>query len=179
MATYNLNTKDVLGTAATTIGAYRSDMFTANAKVVEAVLDVGKLIENGYTQVNNDVFELLKIPAGNLVVAAGAEVMTAFDGTSVTVDIDFAGGDDIVDGGDVSAAGFLASGTNGQANVVTTGAASTFTQFVSTEDTIDVTLTNSATDVTTGVLRVYALVVDMNEYGGAGIASEVVRDQLA
>ena len=71
---------------------------------------------------------------------AGAEVLTAFNGTSPTVDIDFAAGDDIIDGGDVTSAGFLAEGTNGQANDVVTGAASTFTQFVTTTDTIDVKL---------------------------------------
>ena len=81
---------------------------------------------------------------------AGAEVLTAFDGSSPTVDIDFAEGDDIIDGGDVSSAGFLAEGTNGQANDVVTGAASTFTQFVTTTDTIDVKLIASSADVTTG-----------------------------
>ena len=39
----------------------------------------------------------------------------SFDGSSPT-DIDFAAGDDIIDGGDVSSAGFLAEGSKGQAN---------------------------------------------------------------
>ena len=91
-----------------------------------------------------------------MVLFAGAEVETAFNGTSPTVDIDFAAGDDIVDGGDVSATGFLASGTNGQAMVVGTGSASTFTQHVTTTDTIDVKLIASSADVTSGILRVVA-----------------------
>jgi hypothetical protein len=111
------------------------------------------------------------------VLFAGAEVLTAFDGTSPTVDIDFAAGDDIVDGGDVTSAGFLAEGTNGQANDTMTGAASTFTQFVTTTDTIDVKLIASSADVTVGVIRVYACVVDVN--GAQELAAEVTRDALA
>ena len=84
------------------------------------------------------IFQLLEIPADTMVLFAGAYVEAAVDGTSPTVDIDFAAGDDIVDGGDVSSTGWLASGTNGQAMVVGTGAASTFTQHVTTTDTIDV-----------------------------------------
>ena len=49
---------------------------------------------------DGDVFNL-EIPAGVLVLNAGAEVMKAFN-SSVTADIDFAGGDDIVDGADVT-----------------------------------------------------------------------------
>ena len=105
---------------------------------------------------------------------AGAEVLTAFDGTSPTVDIDFAAGDDIIDGGAVNSAGFLAEGSNGQANDVVTGAASTFTQFVTTTDTIDVKLIAGSADVTSGVLRVYACVVDVN--GAQELATEVARD---
>ena len=55
-----------------------------------------------------------------------------------------------------------------------TGAASTFTQFVTTTDTIDVKLIASSADVTTGKLRVYACVVDVN--GAQELAAEVARD---
>ncbi len=178
MATFDMTSRNTAGVAADQIAAYRSGKFTANLRMVEAVLDISKVIAGGATIADGDIFQLLEVPAGNLVLFAGAEVETAFDGTSPTVNIDFAAGDDIVDGGDVSATGFLASGTNGQANAVTTGAASTFTQFVATADTIDVTLAAASSDVTEGVLRVYACVVDCNEYGGF-LPTEVVRDQLA
>ena len=105
-------------------------------------------------------------------------MLTAFDGTSPTVDIDFAAGDDIIDGGDVSSTGFLAEGTNGQANDVTTGAASLFTQFQSSTDTIDVKLIAGSADVTVGKLRVYACVIDCNGEHKQ-LADEVDRDQLA
>ena len=105
-------------------------------------------------------------------------MLTAFNGTSPTVDIDFAAGDDIIDGGDVSSAGFLAEGSNGQANDVVTGAASTFTQFVSTTDTIDVKLIAGSADVSSGKIRVYACVIDCNGEHQQ-LADEVDRDQLA
>ena len=141
-------------------------------RMVEAILDISKITD--YSCTNGDIFQLLEIPANTFVLFAGAEVLTAFDGTSPTVDIDFAAGDDIIDGGDVSSAGFLAEGTNGQANDTMTGAASTFTQFVTTTDTIDVKLIASSADVTTGKLRVYACVVDVN--GAQELAAEVARD---
>lgn len=142
------------------------------AYMVEATLDISKIAN--YTCTNGDVFQVLEIPAGTFIVAAGAEVLTAFDGTTPTVDIDFAAGDDIVDGQSVTSTGYLAAGSNGGANNT---AQSTFTQLVSTTDTIDVKLICAAANVTAGVLRVYAIVVDVD--GVADTAAEVDRDQLA
>ena len=142
------------------------------AYMVEAVLDISKI--DNYTCTNGDVFQVLELPAGTFVIAAGAEVLTAFDGTTPTVDIDFAAGDDIVDGGDVTATGQLAAGTNGGANLTSQA---TFTQLVSTTDTIEVKLIAASADVTEGKLRVYAVVVDLD--GVAETADEVDRDQLA
>lgn len=142
------------------------------AYVVEAILDIEKIAN--YSCTNGDVFQVLEIPAGSFIIAAGAEVLKAFDGTTPTVDIDFAGGDDIVDGGNVATLGYLAAGTNGGANLTSQA---TFTQLVSTTDTIDVTLIAASADVTEGRLRVYAIVVDVD--GVAETAEEVDRDQLA
>jgi len=142
------------------------------AYMVEAILDISKI--SNYTCVNGDIFQVLEIPAGTFIVAAGAQVLTAFDGTTPTVDIDFAEGDDIVDGGDVTATGYLAAGTNGGANLTSQ---STFTQLITTTDTIDVKLIAASADVTVGKLRVYAVVVDMNSVTSS--ADEVDRDQLA
>ena len=139
------------------------------AYMVEAVLDISKI--DNYTCTNGDVFQVLELPAGTFVIAAGAEVLTAFDGTTPTVDIDFAAGDDIVDGGDVTATGYLASGTNGAANTV---GGTTYTDFVATTDTIDVLVAAGANDVSSGVLRVYAVVCDLT--GVADLATEVARD---
>ena len=141
---------------------------------VEATLDIDDMVAKGYSGADGDVFQLLEIPAGVLVLNAGAEVMKAFN-SSVTADIDFAGGDDIVDGADVTSTGFCAAGTNGQTNTVVGSAASTYTQFVSTTDTIDVTLAGAAPS--TGRIRVYATLIDCNEQGAEPTAA--ARDALA
>lgn len=171
MATYDLtlgSTKS--STAANSIAAFPD--VRNQAYMVEAILDISKI--SNYTCVNGDIFQVLEIPAGTLIVAAGAEVLTVFNGTSPTVDIDFAEGDDIVDGGVVTSTGYLAAGTNGGANLTSQ---STFTQLITTTDTIDVKLIAASADVTSGKLRVYAVVVNMNTI--ANTADEVDRDQLA
>lgn len=171
MATYDLtlgSTKS--STAANSIAAFPD--VRNQAYMIEGILDISKIAN--YTCVNGDIFQVLEVPAGSFVIAAGAEVLTAFNGTTPTVDIDFAGGDDIVDGASVATTGYLAAGTNGGANST---AQTTFTQLVTAADTIDVTLAAASADVTAGKLRVYAIVIDMNTI--ANTADEVDRDQLA
>ena len=171
MATYDLTLGSTQSTeAASSIAALPAKR--RSAYMVEATLDISKI--SNYTCVNGDIFQVLEIPANTFIVAAGAEVLTVFNGTTPTVDIDFAAGDDIVDGGDVTATGYLAAGTNGGANLTSQV---TFTQLVTTTDTIDVKLIAASADVTAGKLRVYAVVVDLD--GIADLADEVDRDQLA
>ena len=172
MATFDMTASSTAGVNSDSIAVLPASRDGMNMRMVEAILDISKITD--YSCTNGDIFQLLEIPANTFVLFAGAEVLTAFDGSSPTVDIDFAEGDDIIDGGDVSSAGFLAEGSNGQANDTMTGAASTFTQFVTTTDTIDVKLIASSADVTTGKLRVYACVVDVN--GAQELAAEVARD---
>ena len=171
MATFNLRLGSTRSSTAANSIASLPDV-RKQAYMVEEILDISKIAN--YTCTNGDVFEVLEIPAGTFVVAAGAEVLTAFNGTTPTVDIDFAAGDDIVDGQSVTSTGYLAAGSNGGANNT---AQSTFTQLVTTTDTIDVKLICSAANVTSGILRVYAIVVDVD--GVADGADEVDRDQLA
>jgi len=176
MATFDMTSSATAGVNSNSIAVLQANRNGTAMRMVEAILDISKITD--YSCTDGDIFQLLEIPAGTLVLFAGAEVLTAFDGTSPTVDIDFAAGDDIIDGGDVSSAGFLAEGTNGQANDVTTGAASLFTQFQSATDTIDVKLIAGSADVTVGKLRVYACVIDCNGEHKQ-LADEVDRDQLA
>jgi hypothetical protein len=173
MATYNLTNGSVAGGANVTAGTYPD--VRNSAYMIEATLDVPALVKAGAftAAVTGDIFELLTVPAGTLVVAAGAEVITAFNGTTPTVDIDFAGGDDIVDGGDVTATGYLGAGSNGS-SIGTDGLQ--YTQFVTAADTIDVKLAVTG-NVTTGKLRVFAVVVDCNSI--QKLTDEVDRDQLA
>lgn len=175
MATYDMTSSATATVGASSIAAVPSRMAGDSVRTIEAYLDFTKLVASGdYTLATGDVFQLLEIPAGYLVLNAGAEVMTAFDGTT-TVDIDFAAGDDIVDGADVTSAGFCAAGTNGQTNTVVGSAASTYGQFLSATDTIDVTI--ASTDATVGVLRVYAVIMDCNAH--ASVPTTTDRDQLA
>ena len=76
----------------------------------------------------------------------------------------------------MSSTGRCASGTNGQADTVQVSASSTFTGLITTTDTIDVTLTG--TSVTTGVIRIDAVIIDLSDRD-AQRPTEVVRDQLA
>lgn len=176
MATFDMTSSATAGVNSNSIAVLQANRNGTAMRMVEAILDISKITD--YSCTDGDIFQLLEIPAGTFVMFAGAEVLTAFNGTSPTVDIDFAAGDDIIDGGDVSSAGFLAEGTNGQANDVVTGAASTFTQHVTTTDTIDVKLIAGSADVTTGKLRLYACVIDTNGEHKQ-LADEVDRDQLA
>jgi len=174
MATYDMTDADTVGVGADSIAVLPPKSDSHVAYTIQATLDIDDMVAKGYSGSDGDIFQLLEIPAGVLVINAGAEVMKAFN-SSVTADIDFAAGDDIIDGADVTSTGFCAKGTNGQTNVIGTGAASTYTQFVASTDTIDVLLAGAAP--TTGRLRVYATVVDCNEQGAEPTAA--ARDTLA
>ena len=173
MATFDMTSSATAGVNSNSIAAMPASRNGLNMRMVEAILDIEKITD--YSCTNGDIFQLLEIPANTMVLFAGAEVLKAFNGTTPTVDIDFAEGDDIVDGGDVTSTGFLASGTNGSA--MTTSGTLTFTQHVTTTDTIDVKLIAASADVTEGRLRVIACVADTN--GAQELATEVARDALA
>ena len=174
MATYDMTSSDTVGVGANSIAALPSKSDSHVAYTIEATLDIDDMVLKGYSGANGDIFQVLEIPAGCLIINAGAEVMKAFN-SSVTADIDFGEGDDIVDGADVTSAGFCSAGSNGQTNVIGTGSASTYTQFMTSTDTIDVKLAGAAP--TTGRLRVYATIVDCNEQGAEPAAA--ARDALA
>jgi len=172
-----MTAKATTGVSASSIASLQVTRPGSSMRMVDAILDVDAMTADGYSCTNGDIFQLLEIPANTFVLFAGAEVIKVFDGSSPTVDIDFAAGNDIVDGGVVTSTGILAEGTDGQSNDVITGADSLFECFVTTTDTIDVKLIAASADVTVGRLRVYACIVDVNGY--ADEADEVDRDQLA
>ena len=176
MATYDMTSSSTTGVSSNSIAVLPSETGMGAMRMVQAYLDIDALVAAGYSGADGDIFQLLEIPAGCLVLFAGAEVEKAFTG-SCTLDMDFAAGDDIIDGADITSTGFCAEGSNGQANDVTTGAASTFTQFVSSTDTIDCKIAGAAP--ATGRLRAYACIIDCNDLGAAGKATDVDRDQLA
>ena len=176
MATFDLTAKSTTGVGANSIAALPSNAGTHMVRTIQEYLDIDALIAAGNTIANGDVFQMLEIPAGTLVLNAGAEVMKAFT-SSCTLDMDFGGGDDIIDGADITSAGFCAAGSNGQTNTVVGSAASTYTQFIGTADTIDCTIAGAA--AATGRLRVYATVINCNDHGAVDKATEVDRDLLA
>ena len=176
MATYDMTSKDTTGVSSNSIATLPSQTGMGVMRMVQAYLDIDALVAAGYSGADGDIFQLLEIPADTMVLFAGAYVEAAVDGTSPTVDIDFAAGDDIVDGGDVSSTGWLAQGTNGTA--MTTAGTLAFTQHVTTTDTLDVKLIASSADVTSGRIRVVAGCVDTG-ISGRVRATEVSRDALA
>ena len=129
--------------------------------VVEKTFDVAKLIaDSTITAVTTgDVFQFIDVPAECYLLHAGAEVLTAFTGTSPTCDIDFAAGDDLVDGGDISSAGYLAKGTNGHVDYT---AVATFSNRITATDTIDVKLEFTGGTMSAGKMRVYAILADIS-----------------
>ena len=176
MATYDMTSKDTTGVSSNSIAVLPSPAGMGAMRMVQAYLDIDALVAAGYSGADGDIFQLIEIPAGTLVLFAGAEVEKAFTG-SCELDMDFAAGDDMIDGADITSTGFCAEGSNGQSNDVTTGAASLFTQFQSSTDTIDCKIAGAAP--ATGRLRAYACVIDCNDLGASGRAADVDRDQLA
>jgi len=176
MATYDMTSKDTTGVSSDSLATLPTQTGMGAMRMIQAYLDIDALVAAGYSGADGDIFQLIEIPAGTLVLFAGAEVEKAFTG-SCTLDMDFAAGDDMIDGADITSTGFCAEGSNGQSNDVTTGAASLFTQFQSSTDTIDCKIAGAAP--ATGRLRAYACVIDCNDLGASGRAADVDRDQLA
>ena len=104
MATYDMTSSSTTGVSSNSIAVLPSETGMGAMRMVQAYLDIDALVAAGYSGADGDIFQLLEIPAGCLVLFAGAEVEKAFTG-SCTLDMDFAAGDDIIDGGDVSSAG--------------------------------------------------------------------------
>jgi len=163
MATFDMTSVDTAGVGANVLAV--PTVVGNNVRTIEAILDIDAMITAGATIANGDIFQLLEIPAESVIVAAGAEIMKSFT-ASCTCNIDFGAGDDIVDGAalDAAAGTYLVKGSNGEANIVNTGAASTFAAealaVVGAADTIDVVIAGAA--AATGRLRVYAVVADIS-----------------
>ncbi len=163
MATYDMTSSDTAG-----VGANITAVPTVvgnTVRTIEAILDIDAMVTAGYSGANGDIFQLLEIPAGSVLLTAGAEIMKSFT-ASCTCDIDFAEGDDIIDGADLTqdAGTYLVLGTNGQTNIINTASASTYAAaalaLVAASDTIDVKVEGAAP--ATGRLRVYAVIADIS-----------------
>jgi hypothetical protein len=118
-----------------------------------------------------DVIECISVPANTVILNAGFEVITAAGGESSDNAWDLGTGVDVdvfVDGfdGDAAAAGAYAQN------------AAAFQPIVvgSTADTIDLLIQAATTAPTSGVLRVWAVLMNVD---GRITAADVDRDQLA
>ena len=101
MATFDMTSIDTAGVGANVIAVPTN---VGNVvRTIEAILDIDAMIAAGATIADGDIFQLLEIPAESVVVAAGAEIMKSFT-ASCTCNIDYAGGDDIIDGALLDAA---------------------------------------------------------------------------
>ena len=118
-----------------------------------------------------DVIEAISVPVNTVILNAGLEIVTVLGGESSDTTFDLGTGVDadvFVDGFDADAAAAGAYAQNAAAfQPIVVGA---------TADTIDITIATATTAPTSGVARVWAVL--MNVDGRIG-ADEVDRDQLA
>lgn len=169
MANYDLTSKATAGINTEQLNDVYPDV-RRPLYMIQKVVDVADLISRGIVTTSlatNDTLIVMDVPAKTMVLAAGAEVLTAFN-TNTTLNIGFdsdSGDDNIVDGISGASTGFLAAGTNGSISLAAR---------VATADTIKVTV--SGATVTRGKLRVYLLAADISDFSSA---DEVDRDQLA
>lgn len=119
------------------------------------------LVAKGSALAAADIFELIRIPAGCVVIMAGAQIKVAGNSTTLTLGIG-TGADDNewVDALD----GKATAGTYG----TDLNAAPTINTYAAT-DTIDVTFQTLTGTLSTGKVRVYALMMDVSDDAVPGI----------
>ena len=143
-----------------------------NPYMVQGTLDFAQAAtDKGSALAAADVIPVLTIPANTVILAAGFEVTAAHAGTSTNTafDLGIGGGADFVDGFDFDGASVGDYGAMATtAPVLVAGAA----------DNIDVTLQAMTGTTTAGKVRVFAILMDIDDIGAVG-ANEVDRDTLA
>ena len=141
--------------------------------MVQTVVDFATaLADKGSALAANDIIPCLSVPAGTLILNAGIQVDTV--ASSGTTTLDLGTGVDVdcfVDGFDADDG--TAAGTYAQ------NAAAYQPLLAVAADTIDIKLaTQSGTALTTGKVRVFAILMDVNDTG-VETPDEVDRDYLA
>jgi|TARA_R110000824_G_scaffold20943_2_gene78549 hypothetical protein len=130
--------------------------------------------EKGTALAANDIFEAISIPANTLVLQAGYQVTTVMDGSAAgcTMHLGFSDTHGAVDTFvtafdiDAAAAGDYALPTD-DSNIL-----------VETADTLDLELQAATTGPVSGVIRVFAVLMDISDTGDQ-VPSEAARDALA
>lgn len=148
----------------------RSPYFVeASIDIAAAVASKGGVLEAG------EIIQAITVPANTMIMTAGIEVTTAVDGSSADSVLSLG-----VTGGDVDrfVGGFEFDAADAPAGTYATMADGSAPVIIgSTADTLDIELDSITTAPITGVLRVFAVLLDVDALGGG--ADEVDRDQLA
>lgn len=131
--------------------------YVKNAYKIEATIDIADAVtEKGSAIVATDVLEVIQLPAGTQLIGGGIQVVTPTTSVTTTTSFDFGYGgntDVIADGVSIMAAGYGAVGSN--------GALDRSARF-SSADTLDIVVASApSAGITDGVVRVYAIVVDI------------------
>ena len=139
--------------------------------MVQTVLNLATaLSDKGSALAASDVIPVIAVKKGTMIINAGIEVDTASDGSTFTVDLGMVDADVFVDGFD---------GTSAAAVVAQNPAAYQPVMAVA-DDNIDLTIASlSGGAVTTGKMRIWAVMMDCTDQGNDGTANEVDRDALA
>jgi hypothetical protein len=139
--------------------------------MVQTVLNLATaLSDKGSALAASDVVPVIAVKKGTMILNAGIEVDTASDGSTFTVDLGMVDADVFVDGFDATSA----------AAVVAQNPAVYQPVMAVADDNIDLTIaTLSGGAVTTGKMRIWAVMMDCTDQGNDGTAGEVDRDALA
>jgi len=144
-----------------------------NTYIVQNIVDLATaLADKGSALAAGDVIPVIAVKKGTMILNAGIEVVTATSGGTTTFDLGTAvDADCFVDGFDGS--------DSTAAGVVAQNAAAFQPLLAVADDNIDLLLkTQSGTALTTGKLRIFAVLMDISDTG-IGEAVEVDRDYLA
>ena len=140
--------------------------------MVQTVLNLATaLSDKGSALAASDVIPVIAVKKGTMILNAGIEVDTASDGSTFTVDLGTGVDADVfVDGFDATSA----------AAVVAQNPAAYQPVMAVADDNIDLTIASlSGGAVTSGKLRIWAVMMDCTDQGNDGTAQEVDRDTLA
>ena len=158
----------------TTLAGGKVDGFTAGRMPYfkEVLIDfAAAATAKGSALAAADVIEAISVPANTLILNAGLEVVTVAGGesndTTVDLGVTTTEPDIFIDGFDLDAA---AAGAYAQ------NAAAFQPLVIGTADTIDLLIATATTAPTSGVVRVFAILMDVD---ARKTAAEVDRDVLA
>ena len=158
----------------TTLAGGKVDGFTAGRMPYfkEVLIDfAAAATAKGSALASADVIEAISVPANTLILNAGLEVVTVAGGesndTTVDLGVTTTEPDIFIDGFDLDAA---AAGAYAQ------NAAAFQPLVIGTADTIDLLIATATTAPTSGVVRFFAILMDID---ARKTAAEVDRDTLA